>query len=66
MGHDPRTDLCESLAGALTCALEQIEQMRGMFPDDDGQIEGAVAARREALREYRQPEETTTTTKEIP
>ncbi|WP_018234161.1 hypothetical protein [Thioalkalivibrio thiocyanodenitrificans] len=41
-----------ALAGALEQALEQIEQMRGMFDDGDGQIEEALHEGRKALDLY--------------
>lgn len=43
-----RADL-DSARGALSACLEQIYQMRGMFPDDDGAIAAAVAAGEAAL-----------------
>jgi hypothetical protein len=46
------TELERALAGALSACVEQIEQMRRMFDDEDGTIAEAVDAADEALTAY--------------
>lgn len=40
-----------NLRGALSSVLEQVDQMKGIFPDDDGAIADAIQAGEEALDE---------------
>lgn len=44
------------LAAALQTLLWQTNQMRGMFPDDDGAIDAAVNDAEAALESYRRAE----------
>lgn len=43
----------EELAGALSACLDQIHQMKGMFNDEDGAIQRAIASGEEVLAKYR-------------
>ncbi|MBP8275389.1 MAG: hypothetical protein KAX55_00650 [Propionivibrio sp.] len=43
-------EVARNLAGALDCCVTQIEQMKGLFPDDDGNIAEALQEAEEAER----------------
>jgi hypothetical protein len=45
--------LAEELAAALNQLLQQVEQMKGMFPDTDGAIQNAVDDSYAALAAWR-------------
>lgn len=41
-------EVARNLAGALDCCVTQIQQMKGLFPDDDGNIADALQEAEEA------------------
>jgi hypothetical protein len=45
--------IARDLAGALDACSDQLEQMRGLFADDDGKIARAVEDADEAIEAYR-------------
>lgn len=45
--------IARDLAGALEACSGQVEQMSGLFPDDDGAIAGALDDADQAIEAYR-------------
>jgi hypothetical protein len=45
-------NITQELVGSLAGLLEQVYQMRGMFPDEDRTIANAVKDAEDALKEY--------------
>lgn len=54
---DSVSPLDASLSGALQACVEQIEQMKGMFGDEDGTIQDALDAAEDALNCYHKARE---------